>query len=137
MSNRRRNKTGSILMDMLLTLVIVSLFMPIALSSFNIFSQVERFPFEVQDQIALVQLRRFLNGCRILSVDDKELTCENDKIWSLRASSQNLYLSDGTIIVLQQIDDMYFEVVNQMIWLYYERKGVRLQAENKKRENED
>ena len=128
MSDRRRNRTGSILMDMLLTLVIVSFFMPMALSVFIIFSKIERFPYEVQDQIAFVQLRRFLNGCRILSVDDKELTCENDKIWSLRASSQNLYLSDGTIIVLQQIDDMYFEVVNQMIWLYYERNGVWKEA---------
>ena len=121
MSNRRRNKTGSILMDMLLTLVIVSFFIPIALSSFNIFSQVERFPFEVQDQIALMQLRRFLNGCHIVSVDKKELICENDKTWYLRASAQNLYLGDGTIIVLQQIDDMYFEVVHQKIWLLYKR----------------
>ena len=124
MSNRRGNKTGSILMDMLLTLVIVSLFMPIALSSFKIFSQVERFPFEIQDQIALVQLRRFLNGCHIVSVDEKELICENNKTWHLRASAQNLYLSDGTIIVLQKIDDMYFEVVHQMVWLHYERNEI-------------
>ena len=128
MSDRRRNRTGSILMDMLLTLMVVSLFMPIALSAFTIFSKVERFPYEVQDQIAFVQLRRFLNGCRIVTVDDRELICENDKLWHLRASAQNLYLSDGTIIVLQQIDDMFFEVVNQMIWLFYERDGVWKEA---------
>ena len=124
MSDRRRNRTGSILMDMLLTLVIVSLFLPVVLSAFHIYFKIERFPYEVQDQIAFVQLRRFLNGCRIISVDENELSCENDRLWHLRASAQNLYLSDGTIIVLQQIDDMYFDAVNQMIWLYYERNGL-------------
>ncbi len=115
-------------MNLLLSVVIVSLFMPLVFSVFNVFSKVERFPYEVQDQIALVQLRRFLNGCRVVSVNDRELTCENDKVWHLKASSQNLYLSDGTIIVLHQIDDLYFEVNNRMIWLYYVRNGVWKEA---------
>ncbi len=115
-------------MHMLLTLVIVAFFIPMFLSVFTIFSTVERFPYEVQDQIAFVQLRRFLNCCRIVSVDEKELNCENDQLWQLRASAQNLYLSDGTIIVLQQIDDMYFEVVNRMVWLHYERDKVWKEA---------
>ena len=115
-------------MDMLLTLVIVSLFLPVSLSVFSILAKIERFPYEVQDQIAFVQLRRFLNSCRIVYVDEKELICENSQRWHLKASAQNLYLSDGTIIVLQEIDDMVFEVVNQMIWLHYERDEIWKEA---------
>ena len=46
----------------------------------------------------------------------------------LRKEGLFFYLSDGTIIVLQQIDEMYFEVVNQMIWLHYERDEVWKEA---------
>ena len=115
-------------MEMLMTLVIVSVFMPIVVTALTMMANVERFPYEVQDQIALAQLRRFLNGCRVLSVDEDELICENEKVWSLRASSENLFLSDGTIIVLQQIDGMYFEVVDDLIWLSYLRKGCWKEA---------
>ena len=111
------------MMETVITLLIVSLFMPIVLSVFTAIAELERFPYEAQDQIALAQLRRFLNGCAVKSVDVDELVCMNDKTWRLRASSENLYLSEGTIIVLSEIDGIYFDVVDGLIWLYYLRHG--------------
>ena len=116
------------MMETLLTMTILSLFIPILFFVTYTYSSFERFPYEVQDQIGLAQLRRFLNGCPILSVTSQQLVCQNGKEWILRASDHHLYLSDGTLIVLEGVNQIYFELKDNLVYLHYVRLKTWKQA---------
>lgn len=109
------------MIELLLVMVIVSLFFPMMTNISGMLARVERFPTEVQDQIGLAQLRRFLNGCRIREIHSHQLVCENEKQWTLRCSDHHLFLSDGTIIVLEGVTEVFFEQRENEVWMMYER----------------
>ena len=109
------------MISLLLSMMILSLFFPMTLTLTQHLISIERFPHEVQDQIALVQLRRFLNGCLIEEVHSNQLVCQNEKEWKLQCSQNHLYLSDGTIIVLEGVDEVYFETRDNEVWMLYQR----------------
>lgn len=111
------------MIEMLMAMMILSLFYPLMLSCAQLLIRIDRFPAEVQDQIGLAQLRRFLNGCPVESVSDDKLICINHKMWSLQVSDHHLYLSDGTVIVLEGVNQIYFEQCDSLIWLHYVRNG--------------
>ena len=120
---RRRGRNGSVMIQMMITMLVVSLFFPLMIQMTKIVMKSERFPVEIQDQIALAQLRRFMNSCKIAAVMSDELVCETDRLWRLRTSASNLYLSDGTIIVLADVSEVQFEKRNHQIWMLYQRKN--------------
>ncbi len=120
---RRRGRNGSVMIQMMITMLVVSLFFPLMIQMTKIVMKSERFPVEIQDQIALTQLRRFMNSCKITAVLSDELICETDRLWHLRTSTSNLYLSDGTIIVLADVSEVQFEKRNRQIWMLYQRKN--------------
>ena len=120
---RRRGRNGSVMIQMMITMLIVSLFFPLMIQMTKIVMKSDRFPVEIQDQIALAQLRRFMNSCKITAVLSDELICETDRPWHLRTSANNLYLSDGTIIVLSDVSEVFFEKRDREIWMLYQRKN--------------
>ncbi len=109
--------------EVLFVMLILSLFFPMMTSLTKMLASVERFPKEVQDQIGLAQLRRFFNGCNVKAVYDHELVCENEKFWSLHCSDQHLFLSDGTIIVLEGISEVVFDQRGNAVWMMYRRNN--------------
>ena len=120
---RRNARNGSIMIEMMLSLLVVSLFFPLMIQLTKLVMNSERFPVELQDQIGLAQLRRFYNSCRITTVMSDELICETDKPWHLRTSENNLYLTDGTIIVLADVSEVFFEKRGREIWMLYQRRN--------------
>ena len=120
--HRRRNR-GSILIQFLMTLLMSVLFLQIGVQSLKLLASVSLFPASTQDLIGIAQLRRFLNGCKITSVSTHELQCENDREWVLRCSKHNLYLGDGTIIVLESVNEVVFEVDQNNVWMQYHRNN--------------
>ena len=111
------------MMETLISMFIVSMFLPVMFFVLQSYFSMNRFPYEIQDGIGLAQLRRFLNGCPITSVTSHQLICYNNQEWSLRVSDHHLYLSDGTIIVLEGVNHVYFEVREKLVFLHYERFG--------------
>lgn len=122
MPSQRRNRIGSIMTELLLGLLVATLFLPLMLKAAQVLYSGIQFPHRLQDQISFVQLRRFLNSCHSFEVDSDELVFYNEKRWTLRCSESNLYLSDGTVIVLPEVNQVAFEKRADEIWMLYYRE---------------
>lgn len=116
------------MMELMLVMLILSLFFPLMVRLTHILASRKMFPSEVQDQIGLAQLRRFLNSCPVVELSAHELVCENEKEWHLRCSDHHLFLSDGTMIVLEGISEVLFEIREREIWMMYQRNHVWKEA---------
>lgn len=109
--------------ELLICLIVITLFFPMMIRLMQVLSSVNRFPIEIQDQIGLAQLRRFFTSCRITNVNEHEIVCENDRQWHLKCSDHHLFLSDGTIIVLADVNEVVFEERGNQVWMYYCRNN--------------
>ncbi|MBQ7889193.1 MAG: hypothetical protein IJ356_05495 [Erysipelotrichaceae bacterium] len=111
------------MLQLLMAVLVICMFFPLMLRMTQSLISIQRFPSEVQDQIGLAQLRRFLNCCKVQSISIDELICVNDKQWHLRCSEKNLFLSPGTIIVLEGIEEVFFDQRDNQIWMLYLRNN--------------
>lgn len=77
-----------------------------------------------QDIIAIKQLRTTLMEYEIKEVNPKEILLINDdKEYYLRYKNHNLYLTNGSLIFMKNIDDAYFKIIDDKVYLYYQ-KGI-------------
>lgn len=115
---------GFTLAEVLLTLLIVSAMIPITLLCLSPFTYLLNFSEEIQDQIALSQLRRIL----LLSYDIEYAPHQMNFVYqhqlrSLYCVNNHLIMTPGTQIYLSQIDEAWFNLNGDCIYVVYERKG--------------
>lgn len=111
------------MIQLMICTAVLSLFFPLMLKMTQLLLSLDRFPSQVQDQIGLAQLRRFLNSCPVTQIQRYQLSCENDRQWHLQCSANHLYLSPGTVVVLEGVSEAMFELRGTSIYLIYLRKN--------------
>lgn len=125
-----RRRSGSIFIsDLILSVMIVILLLPATVISVAVIHDAMRFNEEVQDEIALIQLRHILLISYELETDGSCLYYEyQGKEYRLHQVNDNLIIQPGTQIILAGIDDCGFVTENRCIILNYERKGKAYRA---------
>ena len=113
---------GSTLAEVLVVLLVVSVLIPVTVLCLKSFPPLLTFDEELQDQIALSQLRRIL----LLSYDLKYTYDElsftyQEKERHLMYRNDHLVMTPGTQIFLSAVDDAYFQFSDNAIYVCYQR----------------
>lgn len=119
-----RMHRGFAVIEVLIVLCILCAMIPVTIVCLRPFSRMLEFDEEVQDEIALAQMRRIL----LLSYD---IRCSSDSLqflyqqkdWTLSCKNDHLVLSPGTQIFLSKIDAASFYLDGQCIFIHYTREG--------------
>jgi prepilin-type N-terminal cleavage/methylation domain-containing protein len=117
-------QSGFALIEMLMTMMIVTALIPITILCIRPFNGALQFDEEIQDQIALSQMRRII----LLSYDLQCSPQQLDFIYqrkhcTLSFKNNHLILSPGTQIFISEIEDAYFKEEYNCIYIIYEREG--------------
>ena len=120
---RFRDTVGSIMTEFMISMLIVVSFLPIAMNSILVISKSIGFSEEIQDEIALAQLRRILViGYNFKNRGNQlEFTYQGKEV-VLSYKNNHLLLSPGTQIFLSEIDSCIFEEEGKLLKCIYERK---------------
>lgn len=117
-----RLQNGFALVETVLTLMIVTAMIPVTILCIRSIDGMLQFDEELQDQIALAQLRRiFLLSYEIQPSSDEIRFIYQQKEWNLSFTNDHLVLSPGTQIFLSKIDSCSFCEVNECLYIYYTR----------------
>jgi hypothetical protein len=121
---RKRRREGFVLTELLLAVSIVVFLIPVSLVFLSALIPSLAFHEDVQDEIALAQLRRILSLSyeRQLTGDHLELRYEG-KDMSLVFLNRKLILKPGTQIFLADLDDCQLVQEGDSVYVLYERKG--------------
>ena len=102
-------------------LIILSL-LPIAMMAFRFTSHIPFSYSEISDELALMQLRESMLISYDLHFSSDELSFMlHNKEFALSKVNDKLIMSPGTQIFLADIDDLYFETRNGVIYVCYRR----------------
>lgn len=120
----RRN--GFLMPDFLMTMLITVIMAQIVVSSLVLLLHSVSFDQEVQDEIAIAQLRRIL----IISTDFKTTTdtlyfTNQGREMKLRVVNDNLIIQPGTQIMLVDVDGVTFMEQGHTIVCHYVRNGAQ------------
>lgn len=113
-----------ILIDLLLTIMITLLLIPVVLVSLQILTGTLHFEENVQDMIASYQLRRIL-----LLAYDKEANGQmlsftyQNKDMTLSQVNENIIIQPGTQIMYANVENTRICQIGNVIYLSYERYG--------------
>ena len=117
-------KKGYAILDVIISILIICASLPLIYTSYKLIANNEMFPLVIQDQIGLTQLRRIMNTCYDITIDNDTLSCKyKDEIISIQTSVNNTYISDGTLIVLSGVNTIYFSEFQNRIYLNYLRNN--------------
>jgi hypothetical protein len=113
-------------MDLLLSILIISLLVPVSAACISALNGSMQFEEELQDEIALMQLRRRL----MLAYDIREETggicyVYQDHEEQLHKVNRNVIVQPGTLIFLADVDAAWTEMRRDGIYIVYERDGRR------------
>ena len=113
---------GYVMQDFLLTLLIVVVMAQILTSAVALAIRSMQYGQDVQDEIALAQLRRIL----IISDDFRTALyfVNQGRQMTLRLVNENLIIQPGTQIMLVDVDSVSFLEEGNLIRCIYERKGI-------------
>lgn len=119
-----RNRRGAILIDLLITICIVMILIPVTMACISSMKDANRFDPLLQDEIALFQLRKRLILAYDIQYQQKEIRyVYQGREERLSKVNQNLIVQPGTLIFLSQIDDCCFKEENGAVFVVYERDG--------------
>jgi hypothetical protein len=117
-----RLQSGFALVEAVLTLLIASAMIPITILCMRPIGGMLAFDEELQDAIALAQLRRiFLLSYDIQSSANEIQFTYQQKEWNLTFKNDRLILSPGTQIFLSKLDDCFFLEKDQCLYVSYTR----------------
>ncbi len=120
--HHRRN--GFILQDFLLTMLVVVVMVQIVTASIAVVIRSMQSSQDVQDEIALAQLRRILIICDdFITTDDTLYFTHQGRQMKLRMVNGNLIIQPGTQIMLVDVDSVSFQDNGNTIACIYERDG--------------
>ncbi|MCH1940627.1 hypothetical protein [Holdemania massiliensis] len=111
-------RAGSILIDLLLSLWIIALFLPLIPVIVNLLSRQDWLMRSAQDQIQLQQLRRLLLGSEQIEVSHDQLAFYAEGQNRRLVQSGNwLLVQPGTWIFFDQVISVQFEQRQDQIWM--------------------
>lgn len=117
-----RRHAGYALIEVLLTLIILTAMLPITLVCIQPFEQMLKFNQEIQDQIALSQLRRILMLSYQVSCSDSEINFTyHQHPQTVSLINNHLVISPGTQIFMTEIDGVMFFEKGKFIYIAYTR----------------
>lgn len=120
--NRRRS--GFILSEALICLLICLMMLPIAADCLSLFAHRTENQEQIQDEIALAQLRHILTVSYELECQGSQLVFQyHQQECLLRWTNSHLILTPGTQIFLSKMEEPYFYEENGCICISYQRKG--------------
>ena len=107
----------------IIALIIVLSILPLSSLAFNYVANIEFEYNEINDELALVQLREYL----LISYDIRNNYNSLDFIYKnkdfrLNLVNNKLLMQPGTQIILNDIDEVYFENKGEYIYVIYYRK---------------
>ena len=107
-------------------LLIILLILPICISAMNYISVISFNYDEINDEIALSQLRENLLIAYDIDYDYNQLRFDyQNKMYLLSYINNKLILQPGTQIYLNNIDELHFETKDSIIYVCYERNNKR------------
>ena len=113
-------KKGFIL-ENILSMFIISTFIPIMFNCFLLL-KIDDFSYDLQDEIALIQLRRILSVSYDLQANDNCLSfIYKNEQRMISEVNNNLIMQKGTIIILCDVEDVSFVINDGLLYLYYRR----------------
>jgi hypothetical protein len=113
------------MMQILLGLAVIAMLMPVCTLSIAVLCRQTSFDHQIQDEIALTQLRRMLIVADSLEISGAELNMEyQGEIRCLQMVNSNLIMKPGTLIFLPQIEDCRFRKEGNVFLLSWQRSGV-------------
>lgn len=113
-------KKGFIL-ENILSMFIISTFIPIMFNCLLLL-KIDDFSYDLQDEIALIQLRRILAVSYDIQIDDNCLTfIYKNEQRIISEVNNNLIMQKGTIIILCDVEDVSFVINDGLLYLYYRR----------------
>lgn len=108
----------------LIGLIITITLLPICMQAFVYTSNISFDYNEINDEIALSQLREQLLIAYDMQVTNDELSfIYKNKNYKLSFVNNKLLLQPGTQIYLNDVDDLYFNILNECIYVCYERNN--------------
>ena len=113
-------KKGFIL-ENILSMFIISTFIPIMFNCLLLL-KIDDFSYDLQDEIALIQLRRILSVSYDLQAYDNCLSfIYKNEQRMISEVNNNLIMQKGTIIILCDVEDVSFVINDGLLYLYYRR----------------
>lgn len=117
-------RSGFILKDYLLSLLIIMSLFPIIVTCFDVVSSVKLFDSELHDLISINQLRDRLVYASDFRINGNDLDfIFKDKEMSLRYANHRLYMFPGYLLYLNELDDLEFYFENNTILISYYKEG--------------
>ena len=108
----------------LLGLIITCTMLPITVQAFRFTSNIKFEYNEINDEIALMQLREILLIAYDMNIYSDELNFRyKNKDFSLSLVNNKLLLQPGTQIFLNDVDNIVFKTKNDFIYVEYERNN--------------
>ncbi len=117
-----QTRSGSVTTQLLMAMMVVCMLLPITMLCISSVRSNLQFMQEVQDQTALLQLRRILVRCSDLQVGNESLyyeDCGQQRV--LRQAGRRLIIQPGTQIILDDIDGLFFGYEEGLYYLQYTR----------------
>ena len=117
------NKKGFLLSEMLLSLIIAVIILPITITSLKLCKEGLKFETCKQDAIAIVQLRKIftLGNDFIVHPKEIEFNYQQEDVF-LKLINKNIVLKPGTQFFFMDLDDVTFFEDSGCIWMNYARK---------------
>ena len=117
------NKKGFLLSEMLLSLIIAVIILPITITSLKLCKEGLKFETCKQDAIAIVQLRKIftLGNDFIVHPKEIEFNYHQEDVF-LKLINKNIVLKPGTQFFFMDLDDVNFFEDSGCIWMNYARK---------------
>jgi hypothetical protein len=114
---------GFILEPLLISLAVMTLLSPLALTQLQLLLRNLSFPEDLQDRTGLAQLRRLINVSDDFQVSEQQVSMlYKGQTMVLRLAGENLILQPGTQYFLTQVDEIHFAVKGTILEICYERK---------------
>lgn len=117
------NKKGFLLSEMLLSLIIAVIILPITITSLKLCKEGLKFETCKQDAIAIVQLRKIftLGNNFIVHPKEIEFNYHQEDVF-LKLINKNIVLKPGTQFFFMDLDDITFFEDSGCIWMNHARK---------------
>ena len=116
------------LIKTLLSLFIVCSFLPLSSLAFRYTSEIEFDYSEINDEIALYQLREILLISYDMYISSDQLSfIYQNKDFRLSLVNNKLLLQPGTQIFLDEVDNLYFDNIDNNIYIFYEKNNKTYQ----------
>lgn len=112
----------------IVSLLIIMIFLPLSSLCLNYVSRIDYDYSEINDEIAIYQLRELLLIAYDLRIYNDEISFTyQDKTFTLSLVNGRLLLQPGTQIYLDEVDNLYFTEASNLIYLNYEKKNKQYQ----------